>query len=252
MKLKFYGTSHGVPEADRFTTSVRITAGGREYLIDAGAPIANLLTRDGIPFSAIEAIFLTHLHGDHVDGLVQFIDLCSWYYKNTDPQIFTPDLALENALTVWQQLLFHQSDRLRSFRFTQIEPGEIFRDDAIAVSAIPTLHQVSDLPDYRRRSYAFAMEELATGRRVLFTGDLKSDMCDFPKVGFEAHFDCIVTEGAHGHLDELSGLLAGCRADRMIISHIYPRRNPPERIGALASALPMPVTAAFDGMEIEL
>lgn len=75
MKITFLGTSHGVPEVNRFCTSVLLESGGKHYLIDAGAPISDLLIRNKVAFKDISAIFITHLHGDHVDGLVQFADL---------------------------------------------------------------------------------------------------------------------------------------------------------------------------------
>lgn len=248
MKIKFLGTSHGVPEADRRCTSVLLEVGAQHYLIDAGAPIADELTRAGVAFADIRAIFLTHLHGDHIDGLVQFLDLANWYYRNTDPLIYTPSLDLKTGWEAWHTML--DGTPGKAYRFTEIAAGEIYADETIRVTAIPTRHHVVDRPEIKRQSYAFAVEELATGRRILFTGDLRADMADFPADAFTTGYACIVTEAAHGHLDKLAPLLAGCKTERLIISHIAPKANPAERVDALRAALSVPMTVASDGEEV--
>ena len=247
MKIKFLGTSHGVPERDRRCTSVLIECAGKHYLIDAGAPIADELTRAGVAFADVSAIFLTHLHGDHIDGLVQFIDLSNWFYLDSDPLIFTPSLDLKTALDAWEIMLTGNPGK--AFRYTEIVPGEIFADEAIRVTAIPTRHFVADREGFKRQSYSFAVTEIATGKRVLFTGDLRPDMADMAADAFTEGYTCIVTEAAHGHLDKLAPLLATCKTEQMIISHIYWRANPDERVEALRAALSVPMTVAEEGME---
>ncbi len=247
MKIKFLGTSHGVPERDRRCTSVLFEAGGKHYLIDAGAPIADELTRAGVAFADVTAIFLTHLHGDHINGLVHFIDLSNWFYRDSDPLIFTPNMALKDALEAWETMLTGGPGK--AFRYTEIVPGEIYADEAIRVTAIPTRHFVVDREGFRRQSYAFAVTEIATGKRVLFTGDLRADMADMPEDAFTVGYACIITEAAHGQLDKLAPLLATCKTEQMIISHIYWRANPDERVEALRAALSVPMTVAEDGQE---
>src|SRR2546421_2898387 len=44
----------------------------RSLLLDAGAPLLPHMHRLGIDPGAIEAVFLTHFHGDHVLGLPPF------------------------------------------------------------------------------------------------------------------------------------------------------------------------------------
>ncbi len=250
MKIKFLGTSHGVPETTRRCTSVLLEASGCHYLIDAGAPIADELTRAGVAFADIRAVFITHLHGDHVDGLVQFTDLCNWYYRTAQPTFFTPDIALKNALDAWQTAI--EGKPLREYEWNEIQEGEIYADEAIRVTAIRTRHQDIDQPNYRRYSYAFSVEECATGRRILFTGDLIKDMSDMPAAAFDSDYDCIVTEAAHGRLTELVPVLEKCRTKHLIVSHIFHRTNPPESLEALRAVLPMQTTVAEDGNEFDI
>lgn len=247
MKITFLGTSHGVPEVNRFCTSVLLESGGKHYLIDAGAPISDLLIRNKVAFKDISAIFITHLHGDHVDGLVQFADLSAWFYKDAAPRIFTPEMALRDALEAWQDMLF--TDSRCNFDYTEIAPGLIYSDDVIKVTAIPTKHLVVDLPDRKRRSYAFDVVS-ADGKRILFTGDLTHGMTDFPEIAYREHFDIIVVEGAHTRVYHAIDILSPCKTDKMVLSHIAPA-NPHERIIAARNALPFPFIDASDGQCFE-
>ncbi|MBO7218263.1 MAG: MBL fold metallo-hydrolase, partial [Clostridia bacterium] len=72
MRLIFVGTSHGIPESDRFCTSIFLEVGENVYIIDAGAPVSQMLLRYGFTHDAVKGVFITHLHGDHFDGIFEF------------------------------------------------------------------------------------------------------------------------------------------------------------------------------------
>ena len=64
MKITFLGTSHGVPSEERYCQSMLLEIGENAYLIDAGAPVMNILLRRHFDLNRLKAIFLTHMHGD--------------------------------------------------------------------------------------------------------------------------------------------------------------------------------------------
>ena len=98
MKLTFLGTSHGVPAADRFCSCAMLEVNGAHYLIDCGAPAAELLIRRGIPYTALRAIFTNHAHGDHTNGLLHLCDLSNWKFKDASYDVFLTEQALADAL----------------------------------------------------------------------------------------------------------------------------------------------------------
>jgi ribonuclease BN (tRNA processing enzyme) len=69
MKLAFLGTGSAF-SLERYNGAVVVD--GR-VLLDAGAPLLPHMHRLGIDPGAIEVIFLTHFHGDHVLGLPPFL-----------------------------------------------------------------------------------------------------------------------------------------------------------------------------------
>ena len=72
IRITFLGTSHGVPEKDRFCSSTLIEIGDDRYLVDMGGPVTETLIRRDIPLETIKAVFITHPHGDHTNGLIGF------------------------------------------------------------------------------------------------------------------------------------------------------------------------------------
>ena len=69
MRLAFLGTGSAF-SLERYNGAVVVD--GR-LLLDGGAPLLPNMHRLGLDPGAIEAIFLTHFHGDHVLGLPPFI-----------------------------------------------------------------------------------------------------------------------------------------------------------------------------------
>jgi pyruvate/oxaloacetate carboxyltransferase len=64
MKLTFLGTSCGVPQKDRYCSSCMIECGDGVYLIDVGAPVAELLRRYGKTPVDIDPEFAKKIIGD--------------------------------------------------------------------------------------------------------------------------------------------------------------------------------------------
>ncbi len=260
MKITFLGTSHGITEKDRFTSSTLISTGGRYYLIDAGAPIMKLLQVFDVPFSALGDIFITHSHADHYLGAVEFVNQIESFsqFDGVKVTIHGPELfpytAMREFLFGGGDLHSHKlggnrhetSDASERISFEKYSEGEIFNDGAIKVTAYKTKHFTD--------SHALLIE--AEGKRVLFTGDLRHDLLDFPHAAVGSGLDLLVMEGAHADLAKSSilSILSGVNTKGMVINHIYEVKNPKESIEIVKSSLEdkFDVTAAYDGCSVEI
>ena len=67
------------------------------YLLDAGAPLLPHMGRLGIDAGAIEALFVTHFHGDHLLGLPTFI-LHRAFVDHRRPFVVVGQAGLEDHL----------------------------------------------------------------------------------------------------------------------------------------------------------
>lgn len=68
-KVTLLGTGSPLPIMRRFGPGVLVQAGGKNLLIDCGRGVTQRLFQAGVKLGAIDALFVTHLHSDHVVGI---------------------------------------------------------------------------------------------------------------------------------------------------------------------------------------
>lgn len=207
MKITFVGSSHGVPEPHRQCSCTMIEVAGNTYFVDMGTCAINALRTRNIPVDSVKGIFLTHMHGDHSDGLIQFVDLLTWFFRSAEPIICLPIIEAAKLIESWIQIT--QIPLYRSLQYRETVEGTVFDDGIIKVTAIPTQH----CP----KSFSYVVE--AEGKAVLFTGDLRNPSYDFALKNLDKHFDLVVCESAHFNATDYLPYLDEKKVDKVCINH---------------------------------
>ena len=220
MKIKFYGTSHGVVEKDRAGQCIFIEAGGSGYFFDMGKSGIECLRNDEYDVNKVKAVFFTHLDSDHFLGIMRFVELAVWYFKEMKYKLFFPEergfTFIKSYVDTMMAGCSFPEDRIRHEVFTE---GEIYKDENIKVTAVRTKH----LHD-PGKSYGFLIE--AEEKKVYITGDLQyttaDRLSDFPGIAREK-LDMLVSEGAHFSTGALMNELSRCEAEKIAIVHVFPQ-----------------------------
>lgn len=114
----------------------------RMFLIDCGEGTQVQLRKNKIRFSKINHVFISHLHGDHVYGLIGLVSTFSLLNRQTDLHIHGPKGIKEMILL---QLKLSASWTSYDLYFHELEsdqPEVVFEDEKVKVTTIPLKHRV--------------------------------------------------------------------------------------------------------------
>jgi ribonuclease Z len=90
MKVVLLGTGGPRPDAKRNATTTLIQLGDENILFDAGRGVVIQLVRAGVPLNAVNPVFITHHHVDHIGDLYDVM-LSTWMYGRQEPlRIYGP------------------------------------------------------------------------------------------------------------------------------------------------------------------
>jgi ribonuclease Z len=85
------GTGFPRPDADRAGPCTAIVVGEKVFLVDAGRGVMQRIAGAGLKPKSIQAVFLTHLHSDHIDGLPDVFHSTWQFGRSTPFQLYGPE-----------------------------------------------------------------------------------------------------------------------------------------------------------------
>lgn len=140
VKLVFLGTGSGKPIPQRNVSSVGLFREGELFLFDCGEGTQTQIARSSLRPGALRGIFLTHFHGDHVNGLPGLLGTMTLNeYDESLP------LSAPTGLRKWLRAMRDVGVLTPGFHLniTEIQgPREILRGDGWRVEAVPLEHRV--------------------------------------------------------------------------------------------------------------
>ena len=89
--LMTLGSASARPTSSRFPSAHSLIVGGRLFLIDCGEGCQMQMARFKVPFSRLDNIFISHLHGDHVFGLFGLISTLDMTGRLSPLHIYAPE-----------------------------------------------------------------------------------------------------------------------------------------------------------------
>ena len=141
MEITFLGTSSGVPTRARNVSSValRLPQKAEIWLLDCGEGTQHQLLRSEIKSSQISKIFITHMHGDHIFGLMGTIASSGLAGKGQPIDVYGPPGLAEYLQASAKYSYMNLGKRLRVH---QVKPGLVYEDTQFAVYCQLLKHRV--------------------------------------------------------------------------------------------------------------
>ena len=140
--ITILGSSSALPTSQRFPSAQILQMFGRFFLIDCGEGTQMQLRRIKVPFSKIQAIFISHLHGDHFLGVFGVLSSFNLLGRTKPLTIYCPE-ELEKIVAFHMQYTDYSLNYDVHFVSLPIENHvEIFSDKKISVIAHRVKHRV--------------------------------------------------------------------------------------------------------------
>lgn len=151
LRVTLLGSGENFPQPGRLGPSILVETQGKAYVFDAGRGVLQRLYDIDLATRAIDAVFFTHLHSDHVVGFPG-LWLGGWLFSGRDTpwQIFGP-VGTQNMLEHLRQAYTFDIDIRISddgvpaegiaFNVTEVEDGFVWEDGDVVVRAIEVDHR---------------------------------------------------------------------------------------------------------------
>jgi len=142
LKIVLLGTSSAVPTLTRGLSSTALIREGDVFLFDCGEGTQVQLMRAGVRRSRIHSIFIGHLHGDHLYGIIGLLSTLHLDGREAPLNVFGPE-----GLRVFLNAAFRTSDLQFAFRLTIREfprgyRGRVLDEEEFYVDALPLDHSI--------------------------------------------------------------------------------------------------------------
>ena len=242
MRILMLGTAAAAPDPDRNHSAILITVRDRHYMFDCGHGATHQLIRCNVNPGHVDAVFLSHLHYDHIADFAFFL-LTTWITDRENPPVvvgppgtrgfvdhqfadgaFAKDIEARAAYRNRQGNMHVLKPDVR-----ECEPGVVFEDELVKVSACYVEH----IP--REISPCFGLRlDSVDGKSVVFSGDtapcdrlidLAQDCdllvheCTFPEKALEFRRKANVGTWAHTSPVELGKIAAASRCKSLVATH---------------------------------
>lgn len=166
MNVRFLGSGDAFGDGGRFQTCIQLQSDGVNVLLDCGASSLIAMRRFGVHPADIQAILLTHLHGDHFGGIPFFILDAQFFSPRSSPLVIAGPAGVESRVKEAMEALFPGSGSTRQkfeVRFIEYQDRVPVEVAGATVTPFEVVHASGASP------YALRIE--AGGHTVAYSGD---------------------------------------------------------------------------------
>lgn len=210
-EVVFVGTSDAFGAGGRRQSAILLRVGSGTLLLDCGATTGTGLDALGIARDEIDAIVVSHFHGDHFGGIPLFLLAALYEDERRRPLRIAGPRGVERRVRELAAAMGHGLDnRPFGFRldFEEMTPGIAFELGPVRARAFATHHTPDSHP------HGLVLE---SGReRIAYSGDtgwfdglpravagahLFISECTYRRAGFEYHLNLEVLEARRRDFD---------------------------------------------------
>ena len=166
VNVRFLGSGDAFGSGGRFQTCIYVRCEATHLLIDCGTSSLVAMKRFGVDPSLVDAILLSHLHGDHFGGLPFFIMDAQFVSRRRKPLVVVGPPGLEARIFEAMEVLFpgsSQTQREFLIKFVELSEETAITVAPLVVTPYSVVHP-SGAP-------AYALRVVCEGKIIAYSGD---------------------------------------------------------------------------------
>ena len=142
-KVRILGCGSALPTLKHFPSSQLVEVRDKVFMVDCGEGTQIQLRKAKVHFNKVQAVFISHLHGDHCFGLIGLISTFGMLGRTAPLSVYAPK-ELESMLK--QQMDFFCSGLEYEVTFHGVNASEnnvVYEDRSVIVTSIPLNHRIA-------------------------------------------------------------------------------------------------------------
>lgn len=278
-RLVLLGTKGGpaIRPGGPWPTSTLLELGGRRIVVDCGLGVTRGVTDAGLSLKALDLIFITHLHSDHVLELGPLIHTAWTAGLATPVKLFGPVGLNRYWQSFVQALEFDieiriidegRPDLREMVEVVEFDEGDVLRDGALTVTALRV--------DHPPVTECFALRFEQDGTSIIFSADTAffPPLADFARGADILLHEAMLEEGverlvartgngarlrehlmaSHSLAGEAGTIAARAGVGRLVLNHLIPADDPDigeaDWVEAVRKTWNGPLTIGRDGLVV--
>ncbi|WP_395447357.1 MBL fold metallo-hydrolase [Aminobacter sp. UC22_36] len=278
-RLVLLGTKGGpaIRPGGPWPTSTLLELGGRTIIVDCGLGVTRGVTDAGLSLKALDLVFITHLHSDHVLELGPLLHTAWTAGLATPVKVFGPVGLNRYWQSFVQALEFDieirivdegRPDLREMVKVVEFGEGDVLRDGALRVAALRV--------DHPPVTECFALRFEHEGTSIVFSADTTffPPLADFARGADVLLHEAMLEEGverlvartgngarlrehlmaSHSLAGEAGMIAARAEVGRLVLNHLIPADDPDigegDWIEAVRKTWNGPLTIGRDGLVV--
>lgn len=164
--IRFLGTGDNFGSGGRFQACIHVASEKTAFLVDCGASSLIAMKRIGIRTDHIDAILISHLHGDHFGGIPFFILDAQLISRRVTPLLIAGPPGLARRVQEAMEVFYPGSssvERKFSIEYIEMEEDDLNTVGDLTVLPVRMIHG-SGAPSY-------ALRIMFAGKTISYSGD---------------------------------------------------------------------------------
>lgn len=141
-ELHILGCGSALPTTKHFPSSQVVNIREKLFMIDCGEGAQLQFRKSKLKFTKLNAVFISHLHGDHCFGLMGLISTLNLMGRTADLHIYSPAGFGDVMSPMVDYFNNYMSYKVVFHDFQTNEPELLYEDRSLTIETIPLNHRM--------------------------------------------------------------------------------------------------------------